>query len=94
MNVNQRLRAALNKLRSERDRLIRQVAAIETALSSDSEERGVILSLLTAEEQRALTYKFFIVPSVARVDPNRMQEPPFCGSENEAFVEIGGTQDA
>lgn len=55
-------------------------------LTSESEERELILSLLTADERRALNYKFVTVPSVARVDPNRIPDPPFPDQEMKRLL--------
>ena len=59
-------------------------------LSSDCKEKEAILSLLTSDERRALSYKFFVVPSVAHVDPNRIPEPPFPDQQMKQLLKSAG----
>ncbi len=42
-----------------------------------SEERESMLVALTADERRALIYRYSTVPTLGRIDPNRIPEPPF-----------------
>src|SRR2546427_12747253 len=46
-------------------------------LDSDSEERAEMFWLLTPDEQRAFKYRWHTIPSLARVDPNRLPPSPF-----------------
>lgn len=46
-------------------------------IAEDSEDVTDMLSRFTDEERKAYLYQCRIVPGIARVDPNRIPDPPF-----------------
>jgi hypothetical protein len=55
-------------------------------LDSESEERRALFSLFTPEEETAFRYRWHTIPAMARVDPNKIPEPPFPDAEMPRLV--------
>lgn len=50
---------------------------IEILSNTDSPQREAILARLTADERRVILYRLVQVPTMARLEPNRIPPPPF-----------------